>query len=344
MKVLSGFDFEKKRVLMRCDFDVPLDRKGNILDDFRIEQIIPTIEYVMKKDAKLILMGHLKGFGGEIMKLTPVQERLMEYLDISVSKSQDCIGRKIEDRVFRMLPGEILLLENLRFHEEEKKNDQEFARSLARLGDIYINEAFATCHRTHASIVSVPRYLPSGAGLVLEQEIKMLSQIRENPARPLVAIMGGTIKEKREFMFIERMSEIADFVLVGGLIQRAIEKENFSFKYPQKIIMPIQGDVSDFDLGPKTVKIFQEKISQAKTIFWSGPLGKIEEEEFAQGTREVAKCVVEASAFKVAGGGQTIQFLKENNFASKFDHLSTGGGAALAFLAGEKLPGIEALK
>lgn len=344
MKIVSDFDFDNKRTLIRCDFDVPLDEKGNILDDFRIEQSIPTIEYVVKKGAKVILMGHLKGPGGKIVRLTPVQERLMEYLDLSITKAKDCIGKEIEDWTLKMLPGEILLLGNLRFHNGEKKNDQEFAKNLAQLGDIYINEAFATCHRNHASIVSVPKYLPSAAGFGLEKEIKILSKVRENPRRPLVAIMGGTVQEKKELMFVERMSGIADFVLIGGLIQKAIEKEKFSFTYPQKIIVPVTGDVTDFDLGPKTLKIFKEKISQAKTIFWSGPLGKIEEKEFAKGTEEIAKAIIEASAFKVAGGGSINDFLRDHNLASKFNHLSTGGGAMLAFLAGEKLPGIEALK
>jgi len=344
MKKISDFELKNKRVLIRCDFDVPLDEKGNILDDFRIEQAIPTIEYGMKNDAKLILMGHLKGPGGKIMKFTPVQERLMEYLDVSVTKAKDCIGKEIEDWTLKMLPGEILLLENLRFHEGEKKNDQGFAKSLARLGDIYINEAFATCHRNHASIVGVPRYLPSGVGFMLDKEIKILSQIRENPAHPLVAIMGGTIQERKELRFVEKMSEIADFVLIGGLIQKAVEKENFSFAHPEKIIMPVKGDTSDFDLGPKTLEIFKEKIALAKTIFWSGPLGKIEEKRYEKGTIEIAKSIVKTEAFKVAGGGSIIDFLRDHSFASQFDHLSTGGGAMSAFLAGEKLPGIEALK
>lgn len=344
MKVLSDFGFENKKVLMRCDFDVPLNKKGNILDDFRIERSIPTIVYLMKKNAKLILMCHLKGFGGEIVSVVPIQKRLVEYLDFSVTKAKNCVGKKIEDWILKMSPGEILLLENLRLYAGEKENDQEFARNLAKLGDIYINEAFATCHRKHASIVGVPKYLPSAAGLVLMEEIRVLSKIRENPARPLVAIMGGTVQEKRELIFVERMSQIADFVLVGGLIKKAIEKEKFSFTSPQKIILPIKEAMSDFDLGPETLKIFKEKISQAKTIFWSGPVGKIEEERFSKGTMEIARAVISASAFKVAGGGATIDFLRDHNLTSKFNHLSTGGGAALAFLAGEKLPGIEALK
>lgn len=346
MKILSDFEFENKRVLMRCDFNVPLDEQGNILDDFRIEQTIPTLEYLVKRKSKLILMSHLDDPGGKIvenLRLISVQEKLMEYLDLSVTKAKDCIGREIEDRTWQMAPGEILLLENLRFHKDEKINDQQFAQSLTKLGDIYINDAFATCHRNHASIVSVPKYLPSAAGFLLEKEVKMLTKIRENPARPLVAIIGGTFKEKRELMLLEKISEIADFVLIGGLIQKAIEEKNFSFKNAQKIILPIKGDVSPFDLGPQTLKIFKEKISQAKTIFWSGPVGKIEEKQFAKGTEEIARTITQTSAFKVAGGGATIDFIRDLNLASQFDHLSTGGGAMLAFLAGEELPGIKAL-
>lgn len=344
MKILSDFAFENKKVLMRCDFDVPLDEKGNILDDFRIERSISTIVYLVKKNAKLILMCHLKGFDGEIVSVAPIRKKLTEYLDFSITKAKNCVGKEIEDWILQMSPGEILLLENLRLHTGEKENDQEFAKDLAKLGDIYINEAFATCHRKHASIVGVPKYLPSAAGLVLMEEIRVLSEIRKNPARPLVAIMGGTVQEKKGLIFVERMSQVADFVLIGGLIKKAIEKERFSFTSPQKIIFPIKEAVSDFDLGPKTLKIFKEKISQAKTIFWSGPVGKIEEKRFSKGTMEIAMAIISASAFKVAGGGATIDFLRDHNLASKFNHLSTGGGSALAFLAGEKLPGIEALK
>lgn len=345
MKNLRDFNFKGKRVLVRCDFNVPLDNKGNILDDFRIEKSIPTIEYLVKKMVKLILMSHLGDPGGKVvenLRMTPVQEKLMEYLDLSVVKAPDCIGKEIEKWIFQMKEGEILLLENLRFHKEEKENDQDFAKSLARLGNIYINDAFASCHRAHASVAGVPKYLPAGAGLLLEKEIEGLSKIRLKSGRPSIAIFGGTFKEEKEFRFLEKTLESVDFLLIGNLLEKAIREKKYLFKYPEKILAPKRKD--SLDLDPETLQIFKEKILKAKTIFWSGPLGKIEEKKFQKGTEEIAKAIIQTKAFKVAGGGSTIDFLRDHNFALKFDHLSTGGGAMLAFLAGEKLPGIEALE
>ncbi|GAH44578.1 unnamed protein product, partial [marine sediment metagenome] len=200
MRTLKDFEVKGKRVLVRCDFNVPLAQKrGIILDDFRIKQTLPTIEYLIEKGAKLLLMSHLGRPGGKVvesLRLTPIQNRLMEYLDSNpptthIYKAPDCVGKEIEKWSREMQPGEILLLENLRFHKEEEENNENFAKELAKLGDIYINDAFAVCHRNHASIVGIPKYLPSGAGFLLEKEIKVLSQIIKNPKRPLIAIIGG---------------------------------------------------------------------------------------------------------------------------------------------------------
>jgi phosphoglycerate kinase len=343
MNFLKDFDLNKKRVLVRCDFNVPLSPEGKILDDFRIRETIPTIEYLIKKEAKVILMSHLGKPEGKIvenLRLDKVQEKLIEYLDLSIVKAPDCIGKEIENWVLEMTLGEILLLENLRFHKEEEKNDENFAKALAKLGDIYINEAFACSHRFHASIVGVPKYLPSGAGFLLEKEINSLNKITENPKTPLVAIFGG---READFKAIEKISNTADWILVGELVGKEIEKDNTKLKYPEKVIKPVDGVDGGRDIGPKTLKLFKEKILRAKTIFWSGPLGKIEEERFQKGTKEVAKAIIESGAFSVIGGGETIEFINKLGFIDRFSHVSTGGSAMLSYLAGEKLPGIEAL-
>jgi len=344
MKVLKDFDFENKRVLVRCDFNVPLTPEGDILDDFRIKKTIPTIEYLITKKAKVILMSHLGRPGGkfvESLRLDKVQEKLMEYLDLSIVKARDCIGEEIEGWVEKeMRPGETLLLENLRFHREEEAGDLNFAKELARLADIYINDAFAACHRAHASIVGVPKFLPSGAGFLLEKEIKSLNKIIKNPKKPLISIFGG---DDPDFKFVNKISGRADWVLIGGLIEKQIEEKNIKLKYPEKIIKPIDAKDGE-DIGLKTINLFKEKISQAKTVFWSGPLGKIEIERFQKGTEEVVKAIIGSGAFSVIGGGETIDFINDLGLGEKFGHLSTGGSAMLAFLAGEKLPGIEALK
>ena len=345
MKSLKDFDFQNKRVILRCGFNVPLNERGIVLDDFRIRVTIPTIKYLIKKGAKLLLMSHLgrpKGKTVEKLRLDPVAERLAELLGQPVRKLNDCIGEKTEREIDKMEPGEVIILENLRFYEGEKENDENFAKKLSKLGEIYINEAFSVCHRTHASIVGIPKYLPSGAGFLLEKEIKILSDLIENPRKPLIAIIGGK-KVERKAKLIDKISEVADFLLIGGLIRREIKEKNIRLKYPQKIIEPID-EIKGKDIGPKTVNLFKEKISQAKTIFWNGPLGKFEDKDFLKGSEEIARAIVKSRAFSIAGGGETAELINELKLGEKFNHLSTGGGAMLAFLSGEKLPGIEALQ
>jgi phosphoglycerate kinase len=345
MKNLREFNFEDKRVLVRFDFNVPLSPEGEILDDFRIKQSIPTIEYLIGKKAKVILMSHLDRPGGKVienLRLTPIQNRLMEYLDLSITKASDCIGSEIEKWTHQMQPGEILLLENLRFHKEEEEGDLNFAKALSKLGDIYINDAFGASHRNHASIVGIPKYLPSGAGILLEKEIRVLTKLIENPEKPLVAIIGGA-KVETKTKLINKISEMADFVLIGGLINKERKVKNIQLKYPQKIAEPID-EVEEKDIGPQTIEFFKRKINLAKTIFWNGPLGMIEEEKFSKGSEAICRAIIKSEAFSVAGGGETVEFIVKLGLTEKFSHISTGGGAMIAFLAGEKLPGIIALK
>ena len=348
MRTLKSFNFKDKRVLVRCDFNVPLDKQGNIVDDFRIKKTIPTIEYLIKKGAKLLLMSHLGRPGGKViesLRLRPVQDKLMEYLDVSITKARDCIGEEVEDWIGQMQPGEILLLENLRFHKEEEANGENFAKELSRLGDIYINDAFGACHRPHASIVGLPKYLPCGAGLLLEKEVRVLEGLIQRAKKPLVAIIGGKKVETR-LKLINAICEIADLVLINCLMAIELKKKrkNIQLKCPQKIIASVDAAKENMDIGEKTIKLFKEKISRAKTIFWSGPLGAIEKEEFSNGSREIAKAIIESRAFSVVGGGETVKFVNKLSLASKFNHLSTGGGAMLDFIVDGELVGIEALR
>lgn len=346
METLKDFNLNKKRVLVRCDFNVPIDEKSNILDDFRIEQATPTINFLRQKGAKIILMSHLDDPPDEAvdsLRLNKIQERLADLLGMPIKKTDDCIGKGVEALTLGMKEGEILLLENLRFHKEEREGDINFARELSRLGEIYINEAFSACHRAHASISGVPKFLPHGAGLLLEKEIDYLNKLLREYKRPMVAIVGGK-KVETKAKFINRISEIADTVLVSGLIEKEIKEKKIQLENPQKIITPIDSVGQGLDIGPKTIDLFREKIIEAETVVWNGPLGKIEEEEFSRGTEEIVKAIIESKVFSVAGGGETVEFIRKLNLLDKFSHISTGGGAMLSYLAGEKLPGIEALK
>jgi len=340
MKTLRDFNFKGKRVLVRCDFNIPLSEKGEILDDFRIKKTIPTIEYLIKKEAKIILISHL-GKTGENKTLKPVALRLGKLLRKLVKFLGDCIGLRVEKEIEKMKEKDVILLENLRFHKEEEENDENFAKGLAGLGEIFINDAFSASHRAHASIVGIPKFLSSGAGFLLEEEIKTLKNLMENPKKPLIVIIGGK-KVEDKVKAIKKLSEIGELVLLNGLMAKEIKEKKISFKYPKKILEPIDS-VDEKDIGQKTINLFKEKIKMAKTIFWNGPLGKIEEEKFQKGTREIAKAIIESKAFSIVGGGETVEFLNREKMTEKFGYVSTGGGALLEFLAGEKLPGIEAL-
>ena len=347
MKNLREFECKDKKILVRCDFNVPLSEQGNILDDFRIKQSLPTIEYLQRNKAKVILLSHLGRPQGDKLNinkysLKPIAARIEELLKTKVKFLPDCIGGEVRQEVGKIKAGEIVLLENLRFHKEEEENDSGFAKELASLGDIYVNDAFAVCHREHASVVAITQYLPSGQGFLLEKEIKILNGLLENPQKPLVAIVGGKKIETR-LKLIDRIAEIADWVLVGGLLEREIKEKNIKLKVPEKIIVAVD-NVEGLDIGPRTINLFREKIKSAKTVFWSGSLGKTEDEKFQKGSREIISAIIKSKAFSIAGGGETVKFINQLGESSKFNHLSTGGGAMLAFLSGEELPGIKALE
>jgi len=380
-KTVQDINVKNKRVLVRVDFNLSLDDDGKIADDFRIKEALPTIEYLLKKGAKVILMSHLGDPEGKFvkkLKMDVIQNRLLEYLDYSIVKAKDCIGKEIEDWTYEMQPGEILLLENLRFHPEEEANDIKFAKSLAKLGDIYVNEAFGVSHRKHASIVGVPKFLPSAAGFCLQKEAEELSGVLFKPKRPLVVIIGGA-KVSTKIKVIEKFLEKADKLLLGGALVNTvfaakglslgksfIEKnvfeivEKLNLENP-KIQLPndftcqnseisarginaVKENESVFDIGPQSVELFLRSIREAKTIVWNGPVGLVEKKPFERSSEAIAKGIAESSAYSIVGGGDTVVFIRKLGLEEKFNYVSTGGGAMLDYLVHETLPGIEALK
>lgn len=344
-KTLLDFDVKNKKVLVRCDFDVPLDENGNIADDFRIRASLPTINYLIEKNAKIILMSHLGEPGGKIesiLSLSIVKKKIEELLGVFVEIAADCVGEEVVAQTAKLMAGQVLLLENLRFHKEETENNAEFAEKLAKLGDIYINDAFAVCHRAHASIVGVPKFLPAGAGFLLEKEITTLLKIMENSQRPMIVLMGGK-KVETKTGAIDRLLEIADLLIINGLIKREIIEKKLKFNNEEKIIAPAD-NLGAPDINEETAEFFKKKILSAKTVLWNGPFGKFEDEEHKKGTLAIATAIIKSGAFSVVGGGETIEFLTKEGIISKFSHVSTGGGAMLQFLSGEELPGIKALE
>lgn len=346
MRTLREFDVKNKRVLVRCDFDAPLSKEGGISDVFRIKQNVSTIDYLIKEGAKVILISHLgrpKGSIVDSLKMNPVAEKLSELLGRPVVKLDDCVGLEVENAINEMEAGEIIMLENVRFHKEEEENDRNFAGQLAKLGDLYINNAFADSHRDHASITGISKYLPSAAGFTLATEIKVLSGLLEKPQKPLVVIVGGAKVEETKLKVIDRFSGEAEAFLLGGLVAKEIKEKNIRLRKPEEIVWPQDEIGGGKDIGPETLQSFKDEILSAKTIFWNGPLGLIEEEEFSSGSKQVAENIIKSGAFSVVGGGDTVGFINRLGLAEKFGYVSTGGGAMLEFLAGNELPGIKAL-
>lgn len=331
---LKDFDFQGKRVLLRVDFDVPL-RQGSrgqaiIKDDTRIRQSLPTIEYLLKEKAQVILLAHLgrPKSREESLSLAPVARHLKTLLKRKGEIESFCYQGKLEDNLY--------LLENLRFDKGEEENDAEFAKKLAAMGDFYVNEAFATSHRRHASIIGLPKLLPGAAGLHFVKEVENLSKAIESPKRPLVFIIGGA-KPEIKMPLVKDFAQRADRVLLGGVL---VERK------PKTSMKVMAADLTEngLDISQESIAKFEEIIKTAKTIVWNGPMGQYEDKASAQGTRAVAAAVAKSSAFRIVGGGDTIAALTSFNLIDKMDYVSTGGGAMLEFLAQKTLPGIEALK
>lgn len=326
-----------KKALLRADLDIPL-KNGEVADDFRIRAALPTMEYLVKNKAKVIIIAHLDRPGGKVvesLRLNPVAKKLSEHLG-AIHKVDDCIGMEVKKAVGVMGNDDILLLENLRFHPGEEENDLEFAKKLASLADLYVNDCFATSHRQHASIVGVPKLLPSYAGLRLEEETMILHSIIEKAKRPLLFIVGGA-KAETKASLVKKLAKIADKILLGGTLMFEQSLEGVP-----KVLFPVDAVRID-DIGPRTIKMFKEEIKKAKTIVWNGPLGVTLRKEFEVGTREIARALAESQAFTVVGGGDTVAALNRFGLRDKMDFVSTGGGSLLQFLADGTLPGLEAL-
>ena len=387
---IKDVDVRGKKTLVRVDFNVPLDEKtGEIMDDSRIRAALPTIKYLVDKGAKTILASHLGRPDGKVvesMRMAPVAKRLSELLGRQVATAQDCTGPEAENAASSLSNGDVLLLENLRFHAEEEANNPAFAEALSKLAQIYVDDAFGTAHRKHASIVGVTRYLPSVSGLLMERELKMLGGLLENPAHPFCALLGGAKISDKVNLVRAIMSKI-DRVLIGGgmaatflkgkgleigqslvemdrvdtasQIMREAGSRNVRFLLPVDVVVAdkigpdaatqivdaerIPANMRIVDIGPRSIKSFQEQLKGCKTVFWNGPMGIYEVPKFAEGTKSMATTLAGLKASTVIGGGSTADIVAELGLENKMSFVSTGGGASLSFLSGEKLPGVEAL-
>ncbi len=334
MKSIKEVDVTGRKVLLRADLDGPIKREPygggwDSLDEVGLRETLPTIKFLVRKRAKTIIIGHLgrpKGKVVEKLHLDPVAEKLSEYIR-TIHKVDDCVGPEVEQAVGAMVEGDILLLENLRFHPGEEANDLEFAKGLALLADVFVNDCFATSHRKHASIVGVPKLLPSYAGLRLLEETTALQTIVETGHAPslhagggLVVIVGGAKRETKAPL-VKKLAKIADKILLGGTLM--FEK---SLEGIPNVLFPVDA-VGVEDIGPQTVKMFVEEIKKAKTIVWNGPLGIINTKEFEVGTRKIAEALAESPAYTVVGGGDTVAALTRFGLRDKMDFVSTGGGA-----------------
>lgn len=334
-----------KKVILRTNFDVPLTSDGRVADETRIKESLATIKYLLSQKARIVIISHLDRPGGKSvpgLSLKPVASRLKMMLpETKIEFTGEILGEKTKKMLTKLNPGQILFLENLRFDPGEEANNSKFAGNLANLADFYVNDAFACSHRQHASIVSVPQFLPfnrRALGLDFLEEMEVLVRVRKNPQRPVVIILGGVKKSKVEMA--EKLIIWADYILIGGGL---VNYDGISqiISQHQKILGSLVKSGEDITL--RTIKKFQKIIAQAKTIIWSGPMGAFENKKFEKGTRKIAQAVVNSGAYTVAGGGDTGAALTKFGLADKVDYISSGGGAMITFLADETLPGIEAM-
>ncbi len=381
---IRDLDLKNKTVFIRVDFNVPLAPGGQeITSDKRIRASIPNIQYALDHGAAVILASHLgrpKGKPNSEMSLKPVARRLSELLGKPVAMAPDSIGPEVEK--MRPAPGQVLLLENLRFHPEEEKNDPGFAKQLASLGDVYVNDAFGSAHRAHASTVGMIQFMPqAAAGLLMDKELEYLTKVTQNPERPSVAILGGA-KVSDKIEVIENLMKVVDQLLIGGAMAYTFMKaqgkpigkslveddkvnlaKDLLARAGNKLSLPtdhvvvaelregaesrvadtIPDNMLGVDIGPDTIDAYAAVIAKAKTIIWNGPMGVFEKPPFDRGTVAIAKAVAASGAVSVVGGGDSEKAIKSAGVADKISHVSTGGGASLEFLAGIELPGVAAL-
>jgi len=384
-KTVRDFDVKGKKVLVRVDFNVPL-KDGKVTDDTRIKAALPTIEYLLDRGSAVVLASHLGRPGGEAkseFSLKPVANYLDDLIETKVYFCEDCIGEKATNAAQVIKYGEVLVLENTRFHPGEKKNDPGMSKELASLAELYVNDAFGTAHRAHASNVGVADYLPAAAGLLLEKEINYLDNVIANPERPFVAILGGA-KVGGKIRLINNLIDKVDNILIGGgmantffaaqgykigdslvegeakeLAKELLGKAKGKLKLPVDVVIADEfsnaankkimkvGDVPKnwriLDIGPDTLEVFGKIIIGSKTIVWNGPMGVFEFPSFAEGTFKLAERISESEATTIVGGGDSAAAIVQAGLSEKITHISTGGGASLQMLEGAKLPGLEAL-
>lgn len=384
MRFLKDLKVQNKRVIVRADLNVPLEN-GQITNDFRLQATLPTLKYLINQKAKIVLISHLgrpKGVD-EKYSLRPVSRHLEKLLGRTVQFIDDCVGQEAQDAARKLEPGQVILLENVRFHPEETANDPDFAKKLAGLGEIYVNDSFGVNHRSHASLVGVPQYLPGYAGFLLKKEIEILTKVLNKPERPLAVIIGGA-KISTKIKVIESFLDSADNIVLGGAlantiisakglsIGKSVSEEgmveevkklkltNNKLHIPVDVIVSadlsgrgdsritpvgkMEEDEMILDIGPNTVGLYGRVIAQAKTVIWSGPMGLFEVDQFSKGSKGVAQAVARGDGFSVVGGGDTIALLGELSLLDKMNHICTGGGAMLKFLTKEDLPAIKILK
>ena len=386
MKTIDDTDVRNRKVLVRADLNVPME-DGRITDDTRIEASLPTLAYLREHEAISAVCAHLGRPKGEVnqeLSLRPVAERLSELAGTELRSCGDCVGQSVREAVSEASPGDVLMLENTRFHPEEKANDADFAKELAKPFDIFVNDAFGAAHRAHASTEGVAHHLPSVAGLLMVKEVEAVGSIRANPAQPFIVIMGGA-KVSTKLSVVRALIDEADWILVGGAIantflvadgksvgQSTWEEDQLEAAREilaasgGKVQLPVDGvvaaDVRDdakirtvsvdeipdgwlkLDIGSETQKIFAQCLSKAKTVVWNGPLGYSQVESFSGGTRAIGETVADLDALSVVGGGDTVAALKSFGLSDRISHLSTGGGAFLKLLETGELPAVDALE
>jgi len=394
-KTLTDLDLQGKRVLMRVDFNVPLSRDGDVDDDTRIKSALPSIEYIVDNGASLVLISHLgrpAGKNPRSLSLKVVAYRLAELTDHPVKFVEDCIGDSVEEKFSTLKAGEILLLENLRFYKEEEENNPLFAKQLSRWGDIYVNDAFGTAHRAHASTEAVPRNFERRvAGFLLEKELTVLGRLLDSAASPFVALLGGA-KVSSKIGIVSNLINRVDRIIIGGgmaftflkavgleigdslvddqylpVCKELMDEDGKGCE--KKIFLPVDclvareidensevklvstGNIpkgwTGVDIGKKSIGLFSEELSRARTVFWNGPMGVFEIDNFAAGTNKIARKIAEiteSGAKTVVGGGDSVSALNKIHLADKIFHISTGGGASLRLLEGGKLPAVEVLE
>ncbi|MCX6057720.1 MAG: phosphoglycerate kinase [Chloroflexi bacterium] len=384
-KTVKDIDIKNKRVLMRVDFNVPM-ADGKVSDDKRIKAALPTIKYVLEQGASLILMSHLgrpKSASDSAFSLRAASEVLAALLETPVKMAPDCVGPEVEKLAQEMKPGDVLMLENTRFHAGEEKNDLDLAKQMAALGDVYVNDAFGSAHRAHSSTEGIARFLPAVSGFLMEQELEYLGRAVANPEHPYIAILGGA-KISDKILVVETLLSKCDKLIIGGgmantflsaqglnMQDSLVEAESLELaktimaKSSEKIILPVDAIIADkfdaeantqivdvdkipagwrmLDVGPKTLELYKTSLNGVKLVVWNGPVGVFEMPKFAEGTFALARMLADSGAITVIGGGDSASAVKKAGVAKKMTHVSTGGGASLEFLEGKELPGVAAL-